>query len=232
MNFSSSSSPSFSTTDGLTIETFVCGPLQTNVYLLLDPVAREAVIIDPSIETGEPLQRAMEWRASGIRLTAIWNTHGHFDHVYDNARWKKEFGVPIYAHPADAFFLEHLREQSLWFGLPAPEITTADFEINVGSSLQVGAYHAQILDLPGHSPGSVGFYFEPSAVCISGDVLFAGSVGRTDLPACSEADLANSVRQLYALPPQTQILPGHGESTTVGDEMRTNPVARQLLAKF
>jgi hydroxyacylglutathione hydrolase len=232
MNLSSLSSSSFSTTGGLHVEAVVCGPLETNLYLLLDPVSKEAVVIDPSIETDAALQRAQEWRANGVHLEAIWNTHGHFDHVYDNARWKSEFGVPIYAHPADAFFLEHLREQAMWFGLPAPEIAPADFAIDAQKSLTVGRFSAQILELPGHSPGSVGFYFASEAVCIAGDVLFAGSVGRTDLPGCSEAALATSVRTLYALPPQTQVLPGHGEKTTVQAEMNRNPVARDLLSRF
>lgn len=210
---------------------FVCGPLQTNLYLLLDVESREAVVVDPSIETDEALQLAMEWRAAGIRIAGIWNTHGHFDHVYDNARWRKEFGVPIYAHPADAFFLDHLREQAMWFGLPAPEVVPADIEITPGKTLTVGRFSPQILELPGHSPGSVGFYFESEGFCISGDVLFAGSVGRTDLPGCSEADLAASVRKLFALPPTTRILPGHGGGTRVEVEMRDNDVARDLLSR-
>ncbi|RYZ80534.1 MAG: MBL fold metallo-hydrolase, partial [Proteobacteria bacterium] len=185
MNLSSLSPSSFSTNPDLHVESYVCGPLQTNLYLLLDPVAKEAVVVDPSIETDEALQRAMEWRANGIRITAIWNTHGHFDHVYDNARWKAEFGVPIYAHPADSFFLEQLKEQSIWFGLPAPEVVKADFDIQAGTPLSVGGVPAQILELPGHSPGSVGFYFESQSLVVGGDVLFAGSVGRTDLPGCS-----------------------------------------------
>jgi glyoxylase-like metal-dependent hydrolase (beta-lactamase superfamily II) len=222
------SSPSTS----LQIETFVCGPLQTNAFLLLDRAAKTAVVIDPSIQSDAAFALAKTWRTQGITLEAIWNTHGHFDHIYDNARWKAEFGAPIYAHPADAFFIENLREQAIWFGLPAPQTASADFELQEGQILQIGSHSVQILFLPGHSPGSVGFYLPNQELCIGGDVLFAGSVGRTDLPGCSERDLAVSVRQLFALPPQTTIWPGHGPQTTVETEKRGNAVARQLLAHF
>lgn len=227
-----SSTPANSLSQPLQIEGFTCGPLQTNVYLLLDPETREAVVIDPSIETDAVLHRALEWRAQGIILRAIWNTHGHFDHIYDNARWRKEFGVPIHAHPADNFFLDSLREQSLWFGMPEPELARPDFAFEAGQTVSVGNHQAQVLHLPGHSPGSVGFHFADQQLCIVGDVLFQGSVGRTDLPGCSNADLAASVRTLFAMAPETVILPGHGDASTIGAEKRDNEVARELLARY
>lgn len=227
-----SSTPPSANSNALQIESFVCGPLETNVYLLLDQETREAVVIDPSIQTDAVLQRAMEWRAQGITLRAIWNTHGHFDHVYDNARWRQEFGVPIYAHPADEFFLENLREQAIWFGLPAPEVVQPNFPFEAGQTITVGNHHAQVLYLPGHSPGSVGFHFAAQKLCIVGDVLFHGSVGRTDLPGCSNSDLATSVRSLFALDPETIILPGHGPQSTIGVEKSDNEIAQALLARY
>lgn len=214
----------------LHLETFRCGPLENNLYLLLDREAQEAVVVDPSIAGDAAFDLARQWRAQGIRLAAIWNTHGHFDHVYDNARWKAEFEVPILSHPADAPFLEHLREQALWFGLPAPAIAVADEILAAGQTLSVGTHRAQVLELPGHSPGSVGFDF--GAFVMSGDVLFQDSVGRTDLPLCSEADLAASVQKLFDLAPETQILPGHGPQTSIEAEKRRNVVARALLRRF
>ncbi len=207
------------------------GPLQTNTFLLLDVGAKRAVVIDPSIQSDAALNRALAWQNEGIRLEAIWNTHGHFDHIYDNARWKKIFDAPIYAHGDDEFFLENLREQAIWFGLPAPEIVPIDRFLSEGDILQIGEFSCQVLLLPGHSPGSVGFYFAAQNLCIGGDVLFEGSVGRTDLPASNEADLAQSLRRLFALPPQTQILTGHGAPTTLEIETRTNAVAHSLLAR-
>lgn len=225
------SAPTNAPISALEIESFVCGPLQTNSYLLFDAGAREAVIIDPSIQSDAVFARARQLQRDGITLTAIWNTHGHFDHIYDNAKWKSAFNAPILAHEGDAFFLENLPSQSIWFGLPAPEIAPIDQSINEGDTLRVGTFSCRVLFLPGHSPGSVAFYFEAQGVCISGDVLFAGSVGRTDLPGSSEADLAASLRQLFALPPQTQILSGHGEATTLQNESRGNALARQLMAR-
>ena len=140
--------------------------------------------------------------------------------------------MPIYAHPADAFFLESLREQSLWFGVPEPEVVRADFAFEAKQTVSVGNHQAQVLHLPGHSPGSVGFHFQAQQLCLVGDVLFQGSVGRTDLPGCSNSDLAASVRTLFEMAPETVILPGHGDKSTIGVEKRGNDVARELLARY
>lgn len=231
-----SSEPHFSPPDAspntLQIESFVCGPLDTNTFLLIDAAARCAVVIDPSIESDAALQRAQQLRAEGITVQAIWNTHGHFDHIYDNARWKTAFNIEVWAHAADAFFQENLREQSLWFGLPAPETTAIDHFLRDGDRLEIGEFSCQVIALSGHSPGSVGFYFEPQKMMVSGDVLFAGSIGRTDLPAGSEPDLAASLRRLFDLPPQTLIFCGHGDSTTLQTEKRDNALACSLLKRF
>lgn len=227
-----SSGPSASSSATLQIESFRCGPLQTNTFLVIDTAAQQFVVIDPSIGTDTVLARARALQAEGFTLAAIWNTHSHFDHVYDNARWKTEFGAEVWAHPADAFFLENLREQSLWFGLPAPEVAPIDHALHPEDTLGVGDFSCRVLFLPGHSPGSVGFYFESQQLLIGGDVLFAGGIGRTDLPASSEADLAASLRRVFDLPPQTQVLTGHGEPTTIEAEKRDNAVARALMSRF
>ncbi|RYX82603.1 MBL fold metallo-hydrolase [bacterium] len=204
-----------------------CGPLATNAYLLHETEENILVIVDPAIDADELLERARQLVAEGARFAAIWNTHGHFDHVYDNALWKAEFNVPVFTHPADAFFLEHLREQALWFGLPAPEVVPADNELHEGDTLQIGKESARVWELPGHSPGSVAFDF--GTAWIVGDVLFQGSVGRTDLPSGDALTLARSIERLWQLPDETLVLPGHGGSTTIGSEKQSNEVARQLL---
>ncbi|HEX8551548.1 MAG TPA: MBL fold metallo-hydrolase [Abditibacteriaceae bacterium] len=205
------------------IETFTAGPLENNIYLLSDDVANECVLIDPSIDSDAALEKV---RSNSYALKAIWNTHGHFDHIYDNARWKSEFNVPLWAHRGDEYFLEHLEEMAHWFGLPVPEKVAPDQFFVDGDTVRVGSYEAQVLHTPGHSPASVSFYFSTEAVCISGDVLFKDSAGRTDLPLCSRDDLDASLARLAALPTGTRILPGHGVATTVGDELRTNPFLR------
>lgn len=216
----------------LTIQIQSGGPLETNSFLLVDETAHEFVIVDPTMGTDQLFQRAQTLKNKGFRAVAIWNTHGHFDHIYDNARWKTEFQIPIFAHSDDDEFHQHLREQAIWFGLPAPEVAARDFALNEGQTLQIGENQAQILELPGHSPGSIGFYFEEFGVLIGGDVLFQNSVGRTDLPGGDPKILAASLRRLFRLPDAIQVLPGHGGATTIGEEKRSNAVARQLLAQF
>lgn len=213
---------------GLRVVSQTCGPLATNAYLVRQ--ANEAVIVDPAIQSDELLEFMLRWKSEGVRLAAIWNTHGHFDHIYDNARWQTHFDVPILAHPADAFFLEHLREQALWFGLPAPEVALATTSLAEGQTLRVGQASARVLELPGHSPGSVGFDFGPFIV--SGDVLFEGSYGRVDLPGASAPQLANSLRRLFTLPDDTLVLPGHGDATTIGLQKRANIAVRGFLTEF
>lgn len=204
-----------------------CPPLQTNAYLLHETDSNTLVIVDPATGADELFAHSQNLVAQGARLAAIWNTHGHFDHVYDNARWKAEFGAPIYAHPADAFFLEHLREQSVWFGMPAPNVVSSDVELHEGDVLTIGDVAANVWHLPGHSPGSVAFGF--SDFWIVGDVLFQGSVGRYDLPGSDARALARSVERLWTLPDTTGILSGHGDDTTIGEEKRHNTVALQLM---
>ena len=213
----------------LRIETFVVGPLPNNLYLLIDEDGGEAVVIDPSIDSAQALARVRELQNSGVLLRAIWNTHGHFDHIYDNAVWRDEFDVPLLAHPGDELFLDRLPEMAHWFGLPEPELAMPTGELVEGLIVRVGSHEARILHTPGHSPGSVSFYFAEDNVCISGDVLFRNSVGRTDLPGCSFAQLQDSLRKLAALPAETRVLSGHGEETTIGAETRSNPYYRDLL---
>jgi len=212
----------------LRVETFRVGPLDNNLYLLIDDHNHEAVVVDPSIESAPALQRMRELLRSGVHFSGIWNTHGHFDHIYDNALWKAELAAPILMHRDDDFFVQRLREQALWMGLPPPTTVSPDHWLNGGETLKVGGYHAAVLLTPGHSPGSVTFYFAGDGLCISGDVLFQGSVGRTDLPGCSVEQLQHSLATLLQLPDATRVLPGHGEPTTIGLERRTNPFCQSL----
>ena len=202
--------------------------METNAFLLWQ--GREAVIIDPSIGADQLLQKMRELRADGVQLVAIWNTHGHIDHVYDNAVWKAEFDAPIFCHAADHFFLEHLREQSLWFGLAQPEVVQPDELLRAGQTLRVGDLEVQVLELPGHSPGSVAFQFDDHL--ISGDVIFQNSYGRVDLPGADAHALARSLHRVLKMAPQTQILCGHGAFTSVEAEAKSNAAARDLMLKL
>ena len=197
--------------------------MANNIYLIIDRETQHFVVVDPSIESSPALQRAQELQASGTRLQAIWNTHGHFDHIFDNHLWKSAFDVPLLMHEADLFFVERLREQALWFGFEPPETVMPDQFLQEGQTLRLGNHEAQVLCTPGHSPGSVSFYFAESGFCVSGDVIFPGGAGRVDLPGASASQLAASLRLLTDLPEQTRLLPGHSDATTVVREKSTNP---------
>jgi hydroxyacylglutathione hydrolase len=214
--------------DLLSLEHFQCGPLANNIYLLIDPAAREFVVIDPSMESEPVLVRARELIAEGFQLRAIWNTHGHFDHIFDNHLWKKEFDVPLLMHADDTFFVERLRDQAMWFGFAAPDEILPDESLSEGQILHLGCHEIHVWHTPGHSPGSVSFYAPQSGFCVSGDVIFKGSAGRTDLPGCSAEQLQDSLRRLLELPGATRLLPGHDALTTVEHERRTNPFRRAL----
>lgn len=212
------------------IESFQIGPMDNNLYLLIDHEAQEFVVIDCSIESDVPLQRARDLKNTGLQLQAIWNTHGHFDHILDNEKWKNAFDVPIIMHEGDLMFVERLREQAMWFGFPATDGIPPDEHFHDGQILKVGNQSVQILYTPGHSPGSVSFYLAEHDICISGDVIFRGSAGRTDLPGCSAQQLGQSLHRVLSLPESTRLLPGHGPATTVAHEKRTNPIYLEWLA--
>lgn len=214
----------------LLVETFAVGPLNNNLYLLRAHDSDQMIVVDPSLESGAAQERVRELQLqSESRLTAIWNTHAHFDHIYDNAAWQREWDVPIWMHPDDRFWVERLREQALWLGFPAPPVVFPNHPLSDNQTVRVGDIEAQVLSVPGHSPGSVAFWFPSEKLCISGDVIFRGSVGRTDLPGCSTDHLMNSIRRLaQTLPPETRLLPGHGEATTLAEELRTNPFLQNL----
>jgi glyoxylase-like metal-dependent hydrolase (beta-lactamase superfamily II) len=213
----------------LKVETFVVGPLPNNLYLVIDDTARQVIVVDPSIDSEPARQRVRDLLRDGYTLNAIWNTHGHFDHIYDNAAWREEFAAPLWMHPDDQLFIDRLPEQALWMGFPAPPVAQPDHAFTAGQTLHIGEHELRVLHTPGHSPGSVSFHFADQGICISGDVLFRGSVGRTDLPGCSFLVLQESLLKLSKLPAATRVLPGHGDATTIGFEMSTNPFYEPLL---
>ncbi|HVF85891.1 MAG TPA: MBL fold metallo-hydrolase, partial [Abditibacteriaceae bacterium] len=213
----------------LHIESFVVGPLPNNLYLLRDDQTRQMVVVDPSIESDDAINRVLDLQREGYTLNAIWNTHGHFDHIYDNARWKSQFQAPLLMHQDDEWLIERLPDTAvLMAGLPEPQTATPDGWLHDGQQLQLGNFSCEVLLVPGHSPGSVAFWFPSENVCLSGDVLFKGSAGRTDFSGCDPAALPFSLARLCALPDSTRILPGHGAETTIKHEKATNPFCQNL----
>jgi len=212
----------------LRIQTFVSGPLQTNVYLLEDTQKQQAIIIDPSFINPQAQEAAEKMVTSGVKLTAIWLTHAHLDHWHGSGFWQRTYDLPVYLHRDDQIWTEDPNEQAMWLNFPEPDVATVDHWMEENQVLSVGDYQFQVIHTPGHSPGSVSFYCASENLVIDGDVLFAGSVGRTDLPECDPAALRVSLRKLMALPPETQVLPGHGPSITIKEEAENNPFCRNL----
>ncbi len=203
------------------LESFVLGELAVNSYLLWDEGTKEAVCIDP----GRPaVEVAKAIKDQGLRLTRILLTHGHADHIGGVAEVKNATGASVAAHPAaapvlanPALNLSELFGESL---VVYPDILLAD-----GDIIPIGSVFLKVRHTPGHSPGGI-CLFGPGLV-FTGDLIFAGSVGRTDLPGGDPAALVRSIKELMQLPDETKLLPGHGPSTTVGRERLTNPFLKE-----
>ena len=200
------------------IQTFTVGPFQENTYLLIDRDTRHAVFIDPG-DDGKRLLNAVE--ESRVTLDAIWLTHAHVDHVGGIAAIKRVTDVPVYLHPLDRPLYDSAKSHGEVFGLrveapPPPEKTLAD-----GDTLRVGGLSFAVMHTPGHAPGHV--VIHGHGVVFAGDCLFAGSVGRTDLPFANGAELARSLDRICSLPAETIVYSGHGPATTIGEELESNP---------
>ena len=195
------------------------GQFVENCYLVVDEQARECAIVDPGEEAGLILHKLA---ATGAKPVAIWLTHAHIDHVLGVPRVAAETGVPVWLHPADRPLYDAVPEQAAWFGLAAEALPPPDRTFAHGDTVRVGELVFQVRHTPGHSPGSVSFV--GPAVVLGGDVLFAGSIGRTDLPGGDFDTLIASIeRELLSLPDATIVYTGHGPETTVGRERRANP---------
>lgn len=197
---------------GLTV-----GPFQENSYLVVDDATHRAVLIDPG---ADPERIIAMVQASGATLDAIWLTHAHIDHIGGIAGVRREWNVPVHLHPADLPLYVRGDEQAAMYGVPFEQPDEPDRELAEGDVLRVGSLAATVLHTPGHSPGHVIFVFGQTV--FGGDLLFAGSIGRTDLPLSNPADMEGSLERIASLAPETRVHPGHGPSTTVGHERATN----------
>ncbi|MCF6137892.1 MBL fold metallo-hydrolase [Pseudalkalibacillus berkeleyi] len=198
------------------------GPVQANCYLLWNE-DKEGLIIDPGSE-GERIIKEVE--AEGFTPIAILLTHAHFDHIGALDVVRENWSLPVYLHQEEFDWLENpdLNGSSFFPMIDAVSVKKADHKLNPGEDLRIGTFTCKVLHTPGHSPGSVSFSFEESGLVVSGDALFMGSIGRTDLPGGNHEQLIESIHeQLLTLDEETEVLSGHGPSTTIGEEMNTNP---------
>ncbi|HEU4566050.1 MAG TPA: MBL fold metallo-hydrolase [Gemmatimonadaceae bacterium] len=194
------------------------GAFQENAYVIVDQATRRAVLVDPG-EEAERLLRAVE--EEDAQLEAIWLTHAHLDHVGGIAAVKARADVPVFLHPLDRPLYDNASRQGLHYGLHIEQPPPPDRELAEGDTLACGGLRFQVMHVPGHAPGHV--VIHGHGVVFVGDCLFAGSVGRTDLPLADGAQLARSLARIAQLPDETLVYPGHGPATTIGQEKVTNP---------
>jgi hydroxyacylglutathione hydrolase len=205
----------------LDIRTFVAPGFAENSYLVRRAGASRAVCIDPG-NTATPLLRQVE--AEQLEVAAILLTHAHLDHVEGVAAIARATGAPVYLHPADRFLYDNAARQALQFGMRIDAPPPVDHELADGQQLVLGdvVYHVRLV--PGHSPGHVLFHVPDAGCAFVGDIVFNGSIGRTDLPGGDYAQLISGIREhVLTLPAETRLFPGHGEATTVAHEGATNP---------
>lgn len=197
------------------------GVLQCNCSIVGDEQTHEAMVIDPGDQIEEILSIL---RTANLKLKYIVVTHAHIDHVGGAMKLKAATGAPILLNQNDLALLKMLDMQASWLGMPPPGAVQVDGSLDEGQKLQIGKIDSQVIQTPGHTEGSVCLLFSGEKKLIAGDTLFAGSIGRTDLPGGSYEKIMRSLRtQLMALPDDIEVVPGHGPLTTIGQERETNP---------
>lgn len=204
------------------VEHIPVGLLACNCVVLGDEKTGKAIVIDPGDDV-DKIEALLS--KHGLTVTAILATHAHIDHVGGLALLKERTGAPALIHEADVPLYEALAAQAQWLGVPVPRVGEIDKNLVDGGSIDFGHLRVDVRHTPGHTPGSVSFVLpQDKPVVFSGDTLFAGSIGRTDLWGGNFDDIMRSIRStLMALPDESLVVPGHGPETTIGAERRTNP---------
>jgi hydroxyacylglutathione hydrolase len=199
----------------------------TNAFLIADEQTKQAVIFDAPDHTVGPLLDEAQQR--GFEVIGLWLTHGHFDHLADHAEVTSRFpDAKVLIHRLDEPKLR--RPNSTMFVLPFTiPPRGADAFVDEGQTLQLGNLKVQVIHTPGHSPGHVMYFFPGQGVLVGGDLIIMGAVGRTDLPDASHAVLNASIRKVMKLPGETQLLPGHGNPSTLGEQMQNNLYVREAM---
>jgi glyoxylase-like metal-dependent hydrolase (beta-lactamase superfamily II) len=201
---------------------FTVGKLFTNCYIVACPETKEAIIIDPGFESVSEAEKVFKFiEEKALKPKFVVNTHGHPDHICGNGLVKGKFQTPILIHEKDAFMLGRLGRVIAKFAGFENSSPSADALLKDGDIISFGKITLKIMHTPGHSPGSISLVGKKEV--FTGDTLFAGSIGRTDIPRGSVLDIKESLRKLACLPDDFKVYPGHGPTTTIGEEKRSNP---------
>jgi glyoxylase-like metal-dependent hydrolase (beta-lactamase superfamily II) len=206
------------------IKAFTFNAFSENTYVVYDDT-RQGVIIDPGC-SDRPEQKELTGfiEEEKLKITQLLNTHGHIDHVLGNAFVKRTYNVQLYIHPQDEATLRAVQVYALSYGIADYEAVEPDGYLNEGETVTFGDTALDVLFVPGHAPGHIAFYHPEQKLCIAGDVLFRGSIGRTDLPGGDFDTLIRSIRtKLFPLGDAVTVYPGHGPETTIGHEKKYNP---------
>jgi len=205
----------------VSVEWVTVGPFQENSYLLRD--AGAGVLIDPGDEAARIVRMV---RAAGVKVEAIWLTHAHLDHIGAVADIKREWDIPVLLHPDDLILYRRAAQQGAFYGLEFEQPPEPNRDLAHGDELSVGSMRFTVRHTPGHSPGHV--VFVGDGLMIGGDVLFAGSIGRTDLPFSNPEAMEASLAMIATLDPAIAVYPGHGPPTNIAAELATNPYLSDL----
>ncbi|MGI9551287.1 MAG: MBL fold metallo-hydrolase [Aurantibacter sp.] len=208
----------------LSIESFTFGPVQENTYVVYDETS-EGIVIDPGCyESSEQLSLTQFVIDQNIQITKVVNTHCHFDHVLGNEFAKNTFKVPLAIPESEKEVLRAVKSYAPTYGFTRYQEAEVDEFLTEDDIVKFGNTTFEILLVPGHSPGHLAFYHAESRTCMGGDVLFQGSIGRTDLPGGDHQTLINSIHEkMFMLPDDVVVYCGHGPPTTIGQEKKTNP---------
>jgi len=205
------------------------GIASTNCYLLADEETKQAVILDAPDHTVQPLIDLA--KARGWEIVGLWLTHGHFDHVADHHVVTSQCpNANVLIHSLDHPKLQNPGSSMFKLPFTIPP-RAADVLLEDGQTLKLGEYECRVIHTPGHSPGHVCFYFQSEDLLIGGDLIICGAVGRTDLPDSNVSHLNASIRRIIKLPPETRLLPGHCDTSTLAEEMANNPYVRNVVEK-